>query len=504
MKKNIFAFLLPVFIAIFLLSVACNNSTNTTEKVENSDSGKFLVHHPDWAKSANIYEVNLRQYSKNGTIKEFEAHLPRLKEMGVDILWFMPIFPIGQVNMKATQNKMVEEIENPAERKKYLGSYYAIKDYLSVNPEFGTLEEFKALVDKIHEMGMYVILDIAVNHTAWDHEWIKTHPEYYTRVQKDSVPWNPQWMKEHPAYFAMIQKLGMTYPIYPNETDWWDAADLNYDNPGLRNEMMKIFKYWVSDVNVDGYRCDVAGMVPTDFWDNVRPALDSIKPVFMLAEAEQPDLHYKAFDASYAWNFHHIMNQIAQGKENATAIDNYFAKDSTIFPFNAIRMQFITNHDENSWNGTVQERLGDAVKTMAVLYYTIPGMPLIYSGQEAGLNKRLKFFEKDEIDWNLDKELGNFYKTLIALKKDNSVLWNGDKGARLQKINTTNDSTAYAFVRQNKDDKVLVILNLSKESAKFTLNTAEDFKGLKEYFGKGSFESNDFELGPWEYRVYTK
>lgn len=504
MKKIFLPFIVFALVVTVIFSFSCNSKSGAEKNTTTSDSGQFLVNHPDWIKRANIYEVNLRQYSPGGTIKEFEAHLPRLKEMGVDILWFMPIYPIGKVNMKATQNQMVEEIENPDEREKYLGSYYAIKDYLDVNPEFGTLEEFKALVEKIHEMGMYVILDIAVNHTAWDHDWIKSHPEYYTRVEKGTTPWNPEWMKQHTAYFQMLQELGMTYPIFPNETDWWDTADLNYDNLDLRDEMVKIFKFWVSEINVDGYRCDVAGMVPTDFWEDLRPKLDSIKPVFMLAEAEQVDLHYKSFDATYGWEFHHVMNNIAQGKKNVNTLDSYFTKDTASYPANAIRMQFITNHDENSWNGTIQERLGDASKTMAVLYFTIPGMPLIYSGQEAGLNKRLKFFEKDTIDWNQDKKLSGFYKELIALKTDNSALWNGSKGAELQRIKTTNDSTAYAFIREDENSKVLVLMNLSDASLTFSLDTKKDFKGMKEYFGNAPFNNNDFELNAWEYRVYTK
>ena len=493
-----------LLIAGFLFfAVSCNNGAQE-EVTEQKDSVQFMVQHPDWAKSANIYEVNLRQYSPGGTIKEFTEHLPRLKEMGVDILWFMPIFEIGKVNRKATQTQLIEEIEDSKEQEKYLGSYYGIRDYMAVNPEFGTMEEFKALVNKIHEMDMYVVLDIAVNHTAWDHDWVKSNPDYYTRIKQGETPWNKDWMEQHPEYYKQLQERGMTYPIHPSETDWWDTADLNFDNKDLRNEFMKILKFWVKDVNVDGYRCDVAGMVPTDFWEEVRPMLDSIKPVFMLAEAEQVDHHHKSFDASYAWEFHHIMNKIAQGEENAVAIDHYFAKQDTLFPSNAIRMNFITNHDENSWNGTVEERIGEASKAMALLTYVVPGMPLIYSGQEAGLNKRLLFFEKDEIDWARDKELGNFYKSLSGLKKENSALWNGDLGAKLIKINTTNDSTVYSFVRENDKSKVLVVMNLSKAEAKFSLKTKADFSGMKEYFGNGPFESNDFELKPWEFRVYTK
>jgi len=499
MKKILLFISLTLFVNFLFFASSCKNSTD--EQVNQDDSTQFILQHPEWAKSVNIYEVNLRQYSPGGTIKEFETHLPRLKEMGVDILWFMPVFEIGKINRKATQTKLIEEIEDPKEKEKYLGSYYGIKDYLSINPEFGTMEEFKSLVNKIHEMGMYVILDIAVNHTAWDHDWVTNNPDFYTRVKEDETPWKKEWMEQHPEYYKQLRERGMTYPV---GTDWWDTADLNFDNKDLREEFKKIFKFWVQEVDVDGYRCDVAGMVPTDFWESIRPALDSIKPVFMLAEANQVDHHYKSFDASYSWELHHLMNKIAKGEEGPLAIDHYFAKSDSIFPQNAIRMQFITNHDENSWNGTVEERMGAASKTMALLTYTVPGMPLIYSGQETGLNKRLLFFEKDEINWDTDKELGGFYKSLISLKKNNSALWNGDKGAKLTKINTTNDSTVYSFVREDDKSKVLVVMNLSKEDAKFSLKTDADYKGMNEYFGNGKFESDDFELKAWEYRVFVK
>lgn len=491
-------------------TISCNNAAKKTDskenstKVESQSGTKSIVKHPDWSKSANIYEVNVRQYTKAGTFKEFEKHLPRLKEMGVDILWLMPIFEIGKKFRKATPTKLVEEIENPKEREKYLGSYYGIKNYLTVNPEFGTFDDFKELVNKIHELGMHVILDIAINHTSWDNVWIKSHPDFYTHIDKDSIPWNKKWMQEHPAYFKEIKKLGMTYPISPNETDWWDTADLNYDNKELRDEMKNIFKFWINKAGVDGYRCDVAGFVPTDFWEELRPVLDSIKPIFMLAEAEQPEHHNKAFDASYAWELHHIMNKIAKGEANAEAIDKYLTKQDSLFPKDAIRMAFITNHDENSWNGTVEERMGEAAKAMAVLSYTLPGMPLIYSGQEAGLNKRLLFFEKDEIDWNTNKSLGEFYKQLNKLKTNNSSLWNADKGAKVNRISTNHNKKVYAFVRKNTDNEVLVILNLSKDKLKCNLKTDEDFTGMKEYFTNEEYKSNEFDLKAWDYKIFVK
>lgn len=497
--------LLPVLLLFAVLGIlfACSHKQPAEQSASTVDSLSFLVEHPEWAKNAVIYEVNIRQYTKSGTFKEFEEHLPRLKELGVDILWFMPVFPIGELNRKATQTKLAQEFSDPKEQEKYLGSYYAIKDYMAINPEFGTMEEFVSLVKKIHEMGMFVILDIAVNHTAWDHPWVESHPDYYMRIEEGATPWNKEWMEQHPAFYQWLQEKRMTYPIHPGETDWWDTAELNFDNQDLRNEFVEIFKFWIEKANIDGYRCDVAGDVPVDFWDNLRPGLDKLKPVFMLAESDRVEHHRIAFNASYAWEFHHLMNKIAKGEKNALDIDSFYTRESSRFPQNAIRMQFIDNHDENSWKGTVKSRLGEAANSFAVLYYTFPGMPLIYSGQEAGLDKSLKFFEKDFIDWDKDKNLASFYTKLNMLKKQNSALWNGNSGAPLVRLKTDKDSQVFAFVRENENNKVLVVINLSKEPVKTTLQTNIDFSGMKSYFDQDVFGSKSFNLKAWEYKVYV-
>lgn len=309
---------------------------------------------PDWAQNATIYEVNVRQYTPEGTFAAFQKHLPRLKELGVDILWLMPINPIGEKNRKGT-----------------LGSYYSVKDYKDINPEFGNKNDFKNLVDEIHKLGMYVIVDWGANHTAWDHNWVINHPEYYT---KDS--------------------LGN---FVPPVADWADVVDLNYDNTDLRKEMIDALCYWIKDFNIDGYRCDVAGMIPTEFWNNAREELDKIKPVFMLAEWETPDLHEKAFEMTYAWEIHKLLNSIYKGEKSPEDLKDLIVNDKRKFQDYAYRMLFTSNHDENTWNGTEFERLGEAAEMFAALTYVIPGMPLIYNGQEAGFNKRLEFFEKDEI-----------------------------------------------------------------------------------------------------------
>jgi len=310
---------------------------------------------PEWAKNATIYEVNIRQFTPEGTFKAFETHLPRLKKMGVDILWLMPIHPIGVENRKGS-----------------LGSYYAISDYKAVNPEFGTLNDFKQLVKSAQALDMKIIIDWVANHSSPDNVWVKQgHKDWYT-----------------------LDSLGRLQPTIG--TDWWDVADLNYDNKEMRKEMISSMKYWLTEANIDGFRCDVASWVPIDFWVDARKELDATKKVFMLAEAEEVEMH-KAFDMTYGWNLHHIMNDVAKGKKDVTAFYNY-AKDNK-HPKSAYRMNFTSNHDENSWNGTEMERMGESRFAFAVFAATFEGMPLVYNGQETSLDRTLKFFEKDSIDW---------------------------------------------------------------------------------------------------------
>ncbi|MBE0572935.1 MAG: alpha-glucosidase C-terminal domain-containing protein [Ignavibacteriaceae bacterium] len=417
---------------------------------------------PDWSYNNAIYEVNIRQYTEEGTIKAFEKHLPRLKELGADILWLMPIHPIGEKNRKGT-----------------LGSYYSVKDYKAVNPEFGTLEEFKSLVKMIHKMGMYVIIDWVANHTAWDHQWIEEHPEFYTQDSLGNI-------------------------ISPNH-DWTDVADLNFDNRELWSEMIDALKSWVEKCDIDGYRCDVAGMVPTEFWIEARTELEKVKHVFMLAEWDTPEVHL-AFDMTYDWDLHHILNGIA--KEEKTVIDliEHLNNDVEEFPANAFRMQFTSNHDENSWNGTEFERLGDGVEAFAVLTCLIPDMPLVYSGQEAGNNKRLSFFEKDLVDWKDDK-LFDIYSRLFQLKKNNKALQNGTLGGEMTYIKSSDEKNIFAFSRSVEKDKVLALFNLSNKPVEVELTGESLLGNFKNYF-TGKLETfsgkESFELNPWEYRVYTK
>lgn len=420
MKKSMMYLLL--FVAAMLFTTTCFYACQP-KKTEAKKETKAVseVVSPEWAKNAVIYEINTRQFTEAGTFNAFADHLPRLKELGVDILWFMPIYPIGELNRKGS-----------------LGSYYSVRDYKAVNPEFGTFDDFKNLVNKAHELGFKVILDWVANHTSFDHQWATDHPEWYTRDEKGNI-------------------------VSP--FDWTDVADLKYDdNPALWDAMIDALKYWVAEANIDGYRCDVAGMVPVAFWEKARMELDAIKPVFMLAEDEgQRDLMKKAFDANYGWEFHHIMNHIAKGEKNAADVWTYFAKEDTLFAPTSYRMMMTSNHDENSWNGTEFERLGAGAKAFAVMAYTIPGFPMMYNGQEVALNKRLLFFEKDTIIWDKPSDFTAFYTKLNSIKKANECLWNASNGGSFKQVATDKAGEVLSFVREKNGNKVLVLINVTSQ-----------------------------------------
>jgi len=422
-----------------------------------------LAPEPDWVKNANIYEVNLRQYTQEGTFVAFAKQLPRLREMGVDILWFMPIQPIG-----------VDSRKGP------LGSYYAIRDYTATNPEHGSLKDFKKMVERAHELGMKVVLDWVANHTARDHDWVKKHPDWYNRDVNGEI-------------------------IAPY--DWSDVADLNYDQPAMRAAMIEEMLFWIRETDLDGFRCDVAGDVPADFWETARTAIEAVKPVWMLAEnADKLNLLNRAFNTNYGWPFHHLMNDIAKGKKPANAVFDLLREADAAYPKGSYAMQFITNHDENSWQGTEYERLGAAsVEAFSVLYYTVPGIPLIYSGQEAAFNRRLKFFEKDPIDWGT-YALAPFYTKLNALKHQNPALWNGRHGGAIREIKHEHSARVVAFVRTLGTNKVLTVLNLSDHVAETGLQLADDAGVYRELFTGAETTlpaRAKLNLKPWDYRVYV-
>lgn len=422
-----------------------------------------VVVHPEWSRNAVIYEVNIRQYTVEGTFKAFEQHIPRLKEMGVDILWLMPVNPIGLKNRKGT-----------------LGSYYSISDYMAVNPEYGTMDDFKGLVKTAHDNGMKVIIDWVANHSAWDNPLVTEHPEWYV---KDSAG-------------------NIVAPV----ADWTDVADLDYNQPGLREYMTNALVFWVREADIDGYRCDVAGMVPVDFWNKAVPEIKKVKPVFMLAEWETPEMHDTAFDMTYGWEMFKVMKGIYKGQQTADRIDSILTDDAAAYNQDSYRMRFTSNHDENSWNGTDTETFGDAVQTFTALSFVLPGMPLIYSGQEAGLNKKLRFFDKDTIPWD-DYKLASFYTTLIRLRTDNRALFSGTAGGELVKIRTADDAKIYAFTREKEGNVVMGIFNLSPTPVELKLTEIETTGDFEEVFSKDLVklgEKSVLTLKPWEYRIYIK
>lgn len=459
MKKRMkFLFSLPL-VAMLLASTvySCEMKPGTTEKTAQTVEG---MKHVDWSVNANIYEVNIRQYTAEGTINAFRGHMPRLKEMGVDILWLMPIFPVGELNRKGS-----------------LGSYYSISDYKAVNPEFGTMDDIKALVQEAHGLGMHVILDWVANHSSWDNPMAIEHPEYYKRTDDGT---------------------------FISPYDWTDVIAFDYTNPAMRDSMLSALKYWVNEADVDGYRCDVAGMVPVDFWNDAVRQLKEIKPIFMLAEDEEnTEILEEAFDMNYSWKLFNVMRDIAKGEKNSKALWKYLKWNDSVYAAYTYRMNFTTNHDENSWNGTAGEMFGNGAETFAVLTYTVPGMPLIYSGQEAGLNKRLRFFEKDTIDWT-NMPYADFYRTLNNLKTKNKALWNGTEGGPMVQVTKGQNPNVFAFSREKDGHKVLVILNLSAENQKFTIDN-EMFAGTYSdvFLGEEVVVAKDqeFDLLPWKYIV---
>jgi glycosidase len=396
MSKNTISSLL--ILSVTLVFTACSQSDNKTTENDTNE--------PHWSEQAVIYEVNLRHATNEGTINAFvDQHLTRLENLGVDILWIMPIHPVGEKNRKAKGDLFVEDIEDESERKRYLGSPYAVKNYTAVNPDYGTLSDFQTLVTKAHDKGMKVIIDWVANHSAWDNPWVESHPEWYTK--KDGEITDP------------LDGEG-------NSIGWTDVADFDYSQKELWDTMKHSMAFWVEQADIDGFRCDVAMEVPAEFWQAAASHLNDIKPMFMLAESEEHnmELFNNAFNAYYGWEMHHVMNEIAAGNESAQKVVETQVHKDSIFGDKAFPMHFITNHDENSWNGTVFERMPDHFKRMAVLSYTLPGMPLIYTGQEVGLSHRMKFFEKDSVNWSADSAgyYTNFYAQLNELKEKESAL----------------------------------------------------------------------------------
>ena len=417
---------------------------------------------PDWSHDSNIYEVNLRQYTIAGTFEAFSKELPRLRQMGVEILWFMPITPISVQKRLGT-----------------LGSYYACSDYISTNPEFGSVEDFKKLVREAQGLGFKILIDWVANHTGWDHHWTREHPDYYKRNDQGN---------------------------FYDPNGWEDVIDLDYNNPALRRAVIDAMKFWVQECGIDGFRCDMAMLVPLDFWREARTELDGVKKLFWLAECEEIS-YQEVFDVVYAWRFLHTMEAYWRNDKNIGGIDadlQYYDKG---FLPTAMHALFTSNHDENSHSGSEYERMADAAMPFAVLCATWNGIPLIYSGQELPNKKRLKFFDRDSIDWTGDYALNDFYGTLLHLRKRNKALRAGDASVKTFRLSANVNDKVFAFLRCHGENEVLVILNLSRDVVSYSV-TDPVVKGIFRNSFSGEIvnidENSHFEMDPWHFRVLEK
>lgn len=420
--------------------------------------------HAQWTKDAVLYQVNTRQFTPEGTFRAAEAQLPRLKALGVDIVWLMPIHPIGKEN-----------------RKGGLGSPYSVQDYFGVNPEFGTLADLKHFVDAAHAQGLRVILDLVANHTAWDNQLAKQHPDWYEKDWQGNFRPTPWW-------------------------DWSDVIDLDWRQPGVRKYVGEAMEYWVREAGIDGYRADVAGYVPLDFWETERARLEAIRPVFMLAEWKSSELTRRAFDGVYSWDWHVLIKSIAKGQADATALYGYYAENESAWPREAMRLTYIENHDSNAWEGTTSENFGPALPAFVALSFTGEGLPMIHNGQEACNERRLAFFEKDPIDWSGAKDcaMGDLLRDLIVFRKANPVLANGQWGARMTKVENDKPQQLFAWVRQDGSNKVVGLFNLSGQPVTAKLSDGLAAGNYRE-FGSGktvAIGAGDTVTMPaWGYRL---
>jgi glycosidase len=416
-----------------------------------------------WIANTNIYEVNIRQYSQEGTFNAFAKALPRLKDMGVEVLWLMPIHPIGKIK-----------------RKEPLGSYYSISDFKGVNPEFGTADDLRDLVKQAHDLGMKVIMDWVANHAAWDNVWTKDHPGYFVRDEQ-----------------------GNFKPPY----DWTDVIQIDHNDPAEQDAMIDAMKYWVTDFDIDGYRADLAHLTPLDFWKKARTIIDAVKQdLFWLAESEEISYH-AVFDATFTWEWMHATENFYKQHLGLDVLYNVLGKYDTNFPGEAYRMYFTSNHDENSWNGTAEEKYGDMLKALIVFSSTWNGIPMVYSGEELPNPKRLRFFEKDPIDWTGEYQLHDLYKALFALRKRNPALRAADAAVSTFHIITEGGKNIMAYLRKNENNEVLVFLNLSREKAGFIIKDQlinGTYINVFDHSEKHLTPGTVIKMQPWEFLVFEK
>lgn len=425
------------------------------------------IQNPEWTRDAVLYQINTRQFTPEGTFAAAQRELPRLKALGVDILWLMPIHPIGEKNRKGS-----------------LGSPYSVRDYYDVNPEFGTKEDFRAFVDAAHKQGFKVILDLVVNHTAWDHPMASEHPDWYEKTWDGHFRPTPWW-------------------------DWSDIIDLDWSQRGVRAHIGGAMEMWVRDFGIDGYRADVAGYVPVDFWEVMRARLDAIRPVFMLGEVQQSSYHRAAFDATYGWDWHVASKKIAKGEADATGFFGYYAENESLWPREAMRLTYVENHDSNAWEGTIYENYGPALDAITALSFTHEGLPMIHNGQEACNAKRLEFFEKDAINWAQGQncDYGALLADLIKFRDANPALANGKWGARMAQVVNDKPKQLFAWVREQNGNKVLGLFNLSGQPVTATLAdglAAGEYRAFRTGETVKVKAGDTITLPAWGYRLLAK
>lgn len=425
-------------------------------------NGYVGVHHADWVKDAAIYELSLRQFTAEGTIAAAERHLPRLKALGVGILWLMPIHPSGKLRPAGP-----------------LGSPYAVQDFRAVDPAYGTLDDLRRFVAAAHHLGMHVILDWVGNHSAWDNALVAAHPDWYEHSADGALA--------SPAWFG-----------------WNDTVAFDYRASGLRRYMADAMAYWVRAADVDGFRCDAAGLVPLEFWEQTRIELDRIKPVFLLAEWESRDLSFRAFDMQYGWSWTKGLDAVASGHADLGELRAYYAWDGRFWPANAIRMLYVSNHDVIG-GGTEFERYGPALDAAIALSVTSESMPLIFNGQEAGNRRRLNMFVKNPIEWRDDPE-GALYQRLLAVRRSHPALWARPWGGRVREVNNDDHSHILSFSRTVPSDEVLAVFNMSggRRTAHLDLGRLpgvwKDALGPATVTGGGLLS---LEMPPWSYRLFV-
>ena len=425
--------------------------------------------HPEWSYGAVLYEMNVRQLTPEGTLRAAAARLEFLRDLGVDAVWLMPIYPIGEKNRKGT-----------------LGSYYSIRDYCAVNPELGTMDDFDDFVAEAHRLGMKVLMDWVANHTSRDARWIAGKPaSWYERDAsgEPAVPW-----------------------------DWTDTAKLDYANRDVWEAQAAAMEFWIARHAVDGFRCDMAMLVPIGFWQYAAARLRRVKPdLFLLAEAEQRNLFDDGvFDACYGWEMHHLLNDVAQQRVRVTALRDWLRADRGRYPRSAMRLAFTSNHDENSWNGSEFARMGAARGIMAAFTFVVPGgLPLIYTGQEVGYDHSFAFFDRDPITAESYRANAytEFYRRLTELRHANPALAAGGRGGDMVEISNNAEDCLMTFVREVPGNQVVAVMNLSP----YAIET-DYYTGIYAGMYTDALTGRPSELrghvvepmGPWSYRILTR